>query len=540
MAPSAVDANAPGAVELEKISMPPTGVVLPPKDIRSILEKTAGYVARNGAVFEDRIREKEKHDPRFSFLSANDAYHAFYQWRLSEIRSGRGTLISAGRAGEAASTIVEPAKPAGPPEPPEFRFSARMPNIDGGDLDIVRVTALFVAKNGRSFLTTLSQRENRNFQFDFLRPNHSLHQFFLRLVDQYTELLRSGPPESSASKAEQLRIQELQHNLSDKFHVLTRAKGRAEWAKYQNAQKVAKEEAEEQEKLNYAQIDWHDFVVVETVLFTPADDGADLPPPTTLNDLQSASLEQKAAMSLQPANMRIEEGFPSFDDIPYYPPAQTQQHSISPQPPPQTYATPTTPAFSPPMPTPHQDTFMRTNEDDEETRLIAERTAQRNAAQAAQADAKGNSLPMKIRTDYVPRAAAQAASRRAPQTVLCPNCKQQIAVNEYESHARIELLDPRWKNQNSLAQSRALSTNLATASAVSNLKRLASSRSDLFDGATGAPVTEEEMERRKRAALNSYDGQAAGRAQGHGNQGQGQQGKTIQEQIKSIHEKAKR
>lgn len=123
-----------------------------------------------------------------------------------------------------------------------------MPNIDGGDLDIVRVTALFVAKNGRSFLTTLSQRENRNFQFDFLRPNHSLHQFFLRLVDQYTELLRSGPPESSASKAEQLRIQELQHNLSDKFHVLTRAKGRAEWAKYQNAQKVAKEEAEEQEK----------------------------------------------------------------------------------------------------------------------------------------------------------------------------------------------------------------------------------------------------------------------------------------------------
>lgn len=34
---------------------PPAGVVLPPKEIKSILEKTAGYVARNGPVFEGML-----------------------------------------------------------------------------------------------------------------------------------------------------------------------------------------------------------------------------------------------------------------------------------------------------------------------------------------------------------------------------------------------------------------------------------------------------------------------------------------------------
>ena len=247
MAPSAVNGDASPAPMLEEIGKPPAGVVLPPKDIRAILEKTAGYVARNGAVFEDRIREKEKHNAKFSFLSTNDAYNAFYLWRLEEIRQGRGTAVSAGRVGDAA-IVTEPEKPKGPPEPPEFHFSARMPNINAQDLDVVRLTALLVAKNGRSFMTTLSQRETRNFQFDFLRPNHSLYQFFSRLVDQYSELLRASGMDGGGGAAERERLQELEGNAKDRFHVLGRAKQRAEWAKFQEAQKAKKEEEEEKEK----------------------------------------------------------------------------------------------------------------------------------------------------------------------------------------------------------------------------------------------------------------------------------------------------
>ena len=279
MAPSAVTDNGPSTPGLpDEVSKAPEGVVLPPKDIRglplphtpvqaltyvpAIVEKTAGYVARNGPVFEgdippslvakrcltalDRIREKERQNPKFSFLSPNDAYAAFYTWRLNEVREGRGTAVSAGRVGEAAPA-PEPETPKGPAPPPDFHFSARMPNINAQDLDVVRLTALFVARRGKGFMTALSQRETRNYQFDFLRPQHSLYQFFTRLVDQYTELLQSGGIDGG-SKAEQARLKELELNVKDKFHMLDRAKQRAEWVKYQEKQKQAKEEEEQQEQ----------------------------------------------------------------------------------------------------------------------------------------------------------------------------------------------------------------------------------------------------------------------------------------------------
>lgn len=437
MAPSATNGDSSTAISLpEEVSKPPAGVVLPPKDIRAIVEKTAGYVARNGNVFEDRIREKEKHNAKFSFLSANDAYYPFYAWRLTEVREGRGTAISAGRAGEVAAPS-EPEKPKGPAQPPDFHFSARMPNINAQDLEVVRLTALFVAKNGRSFMTTLSQRETRNYQFDFLRPQHSLYQFFSRLVDQYTELLQAASVDGG--KAQKARMQELDNNVIDRFHTLGRAKQRAEWVKFKEQQKQKKEEEEEKEQLEYAQIDWHDFVVVETVLFTEADDQADLPAPTSLNDLQSASLEQKAAMSLQPHSMRIEESMPTDDNV-YYnsyshqEQQQRQQYSMQPPPIPQTYN-----SYDAHQPQPmdyqiNQAPPSRLTRDDEEERAIAERTEARERAHAAQTAAKGGAgQPMRIRNDYVPRAQAK---RQTVTMSLCPNCKELIPNDELEQHMR--------------------------------------------------------------------------------------------------------
>lgn len=431
MAPSAVVSDGPSISALpEEVNKPPAGVVLPPKDIRAIVEKTAGYVARNGAVFEDRIREKEKHNAKFSFLSANDAYNPFYAWRLNEVREGRGTAVSAGRVGEAAAP-TEPEKRKGPAPPPEFHFSARMPNINAQDLEVVRLTALFVAKNGRSFMTALSQKESRNYQFDFLRPQHSLYQFFSRLVDQYTELLQA--PTVDGGRSQKARIQELQHNVHDRFHVLGRAKQRAEWVKFQEQQKQQKDEEEQKEQLEYAQIDWHDFVVVETVLFNEADDQADLPPPTSLNDLQTASLEQKAATSLQPHYMRIEEAMPTAEDFYYnhYGQQQQLQHSMQPPPVPSynqyNPGDPKSMDYSQPLPA-------YPSGDEDEARAIAERAEARERAQAVQLAAKGGvGQPMRIRNDYVPRAQAK---RQSTAMTLCPNCRQQIPVDEMEMHMK--------------------------------------------------------------------------------------------------------
>ncbi|KAL9006691.1 MAG: hypothetical protein Q9188_000565 [Gyalolechia gomerana] len=525
MAPSATNVDSPATPTLpDEVSKPPAGIVLPPRDIRAIVEKTAGYVARNGAVFEDRIREKEKHNPKFSFLSINDAYNPFYSWRLTEVREGRGTAVSAGRVGE-PTAVPEPEKPKGPAAPPDFHFSARMPNISAQDLDVVKLTALFVAKNGRSFMTALSQKETRNYQFDFLRPQHSLYQFFSRLVDQYTLLLQAVSAEGA--KARRLRVQELEKNASDRFNILDAAKMRAAWVKYQEEQRQKKEEEAEKEKLEYAQIDWHDFVVVETVLFEEADDQADLPPPPSLNDLQSASLEQKAAMSLQPHDRRIEEAMPTADDYGLFYNQQQQQQQM---PPPS--AVPSYPTYDVPQtmdyqPTPQLSTAVRESEED---RAIAERAEARERAQAAHAAAKGGAgQPMRIRNDYVPRAQAK---RQNVAMAVCPNCSQQIPYDELEQHMRIELLDPRWKEQRLKFDQRQSTTNLSTSDVAANLKRLASQRSDVFDGVTGQPViSEEEAARRKKAALN-YDGQLE-----KGKEMERRQGMNIDEQIRQIHQK---
>ena len=453
----------------------------------------------------DRIRDKELNNPKFSFLHPNDAYTPFYEWRLSEVRAGRGTDISAGRTGP--TPAVEEQKPKGPPPPPDFYFSARMPNISAKDLEIVRLTALHVAQKGKSWMTALSQREARNPQFDFLRPQHSLNNLFTRTVEQYQMILQTGP---EGEKAERLRVQELEKIAKDKFRVLERAKKRAEFVKFQEAQKQAKVEEEQAEQVAYAQIDWHDFVVVETVLFTEADDEVQLPPPTSLNDLQSASLEQKAQMSLARADMRIEEAMPTDDMTSYYNPF-TQQSQTEP------YAPPQPPQFAPPPQypqKPHTPMDYQLNGfptppppsgsplppppgigNANATPLPPRPTSTTPAVQSA---ANANA-PMRIRNDYVPRA-ARAANRAT--TTPCPNCGLQIPLSEFESHMRIELLDPQWKEQKAKSDSRYASTNLSTVDVANNLKRLASQRSDVFDPLVGDMVgkvlDEDEETRRKR------------------------------------------
>ncbi|KAF3912718.1 hypothetical protein ABW21_db0208455 [Orbilia brochopaga] len=481
MAPAASEPPIPiTIVSSEEASKAPAGVVLPPREIRAIVEKTAGYVARNGEAFEMRIRDKERTNPKFSFLTPGDPYNPFYVWRLEETRAGRSTAVAAGRTDGGAAPVAEPEPAPGPDPPPEFQYSARMPTISAQDLDVLRLTALFVAKNGRQFMTTLSQREARNYQFDFLRPNHSFYQYFTRLVDQYTLIV--NPPDKDAL------MEKLQRNFEDKFHLIDDAKQRSEWVKHQEEEKKKQEEEEDKEKLAYAQIDWHDFVVVETIAFTEADDHAELPPPTSLSELQHASLEQKALMSLSSNTLRIEEAMPTgFED-------ENGNYGVQPV-----------------EGDGDMDVAMEAESDneDEETARIRERREAQARAEAARAEAKGSVAPMKIRSDYVPRAAAAAANRRgAAQTTICPNCKQDIPLDELEQHMRIELLDPRWKEQRARAEAKYSTTNLSTTDVAANLKRLASQRTDLFDVQPGA-VNEEE-ERRKKPVI-AWDGHADSR-----------------------------
>jgi splicing factor 3A subunit 1 len=399
------------------VSKMPEGMILPPMGIREVVEKSAGYVNRNPA-FETRLREKEANSTKFSFLVESDPYHPYYRWRLAEISAGRGTDVSAGRVGE---TAKEPEKPKGPVQPEDFEFSARMPSLSAKDLDVVKLVARHAAGKGRAWITALSQRENGNPAFDFLRPQHSLHQFFLRLRDQYEFVMNPGSHDNG--KLEKKLEAQMEDNSRDPQCNLAQAKQRAEYVKHMARQKQQEEEQAEKDKLEFAQIDWHDFVVLDTIEFTEADEQAEFPAPTSKNELQSASLEQKAMMSLNPVSMRIEEAMP--DEETYYAP-----HAPAVQmPPPQ-------PHWQAQQPTPEPMEYKsaaQQAQDEEEERRIRERAEEREKAAQAQAAAKGIGGPMRIRNDYTPRAQAR---KQAAQMGVCPNCKQQVPFNELEEHMR--------------------------------------------------------------------------------------------------------
>lgn len=107
--------------------------------------------------------------------------------------------------------------------------------------DILKLTALFTARRGRAFLSSLSQREGRNYQFDFLRPTHSLYALFQRMVQQYTRVL--APPAEA--------LEELEggsEKVQGRKMALEQAKVRADWEKWKGERSKKREEAKEAQR----------------------------------------------------------------------------------------------------------------------------------------------------------------------------------------------------------------------------------------------------------------------------------------------------
>ena len=68
------------------------GIIYPPPDLRSIVDKTAQFVARNGDEFESRIQANQANNPKFNFMKPQDPYHAYYRSKVKDFREGRAQL----------------------------------------------------------------------------------------------------------------------------------------------------------------------------------------------------------------------------------------------------------------------------------------------------------------------------------------------------------------------------------------------------------------------------------------------------------------
>jgi splicing factor 3A subunit 1 len=105
----------------------------------------------------------------------------------------------AAAAAAKAKPVLPPTKPLEAPE--EEQYTVHIPEgLTALDLDVIKMTAQFVARNGKSFLTGLASREHANPQFNFLKPTHSLFAFFTALCDAYSRVLM--PPKDLRQRME--------------------------------------------------------------------------------------------------------------------------------------------------------------------------------------------------------------------------------------------------------------------------------------------------------------------------------------------------
>lgn len=419
-------------------------MILPPPALRNIVDKTASFVAKNGLDFADKIRKEKEKDPKFNFLAPTDPYHAYYRSKVQDYLEGKTDVVAAApSAGGATSEEIAEANRQDAElidAPPEYEFIADSPSTSAQDLDIVRLTARFVAQNGRPFLNALMAREIRNWQFDFTKMQHPLFSYFSTLVEQYIKILR--PNEDTKTR--------LKHQAESKQYLLEQVKYSTSWQKQKQRIQKKQEEAEKAEQVAYQQIDWHDFVIVETLDFTAQD--IDLPTPIQRADLASRLIEEhkyERIRELEEAKMAELELNAAIDEA---------------------------------------------GEDDMDTNMEVEMEEEDSAPEPAPVvEDKFPKVPLEAlpSTDitiknYDPKAKAEkrAAAVASEQYLISPVTGEAVPASKLQDHVRINLLGPdAAAKKNKLEEERRQNKeiwSIGSSTALDNLKEVAKKRTDIF------------------------------------------------------------
>jgi len=468
------------------------GILQPPDDIRSIIDKTAMWVARNGVSFEQKVKEKQKESNQFAFLRPGNPYYAYYQQKVREIRRveviaeigdkesvenaveikmrvkkallGELPLEGEGEAMTKSKKKSEPSKKDNLEPPSKEEWVLEKPNISALQDDIIKLSAQFVARNGRAFQSGLLEREHKNPQFGFLQNYHPLHQYFKKLVTDYTKCLL---PEKST-------IEKLSTMSHDKQGIIERVMKKVQWEKAQKKTEEEKRREEEAERNAMSLIDWHDFAVVQVIEWEDEEDEDD---DETEGEVHRAEAVKVVEPSVTPA-----------------PDKTTKAQSTVLQPPPEEV---------------EQDDEDMVLDDDDEFEPEPQRT----------------DLP--IRPDFNPR------SKPASNTDLkyVTPSGQQITPSEAEITMRIELSNTKVIEQRKQEALNERDSNLAEGDEISkHLKNFAARRNDIFGDELGLGPEEN-----KKSVVEkpTWDGHSSS-IQRVAMEALG--GMSVQQQIKAIHE----
>lgn len=143
--------------------------------------------------------------------------------------------------------------------------------------------------------------------------------------------------------------------------------------------------------------------------------------------------------------------------------------------------------------------------------------------------------PIKIRADYKPKLYGTTPTRGPIATALCPRCGEAIPVHELDEHMRIELLDPKWKDQKMAMEAKQRDSNLLQEGndIAKILKNISGLRPDIFgsDEVDAYKRIKEQEEEAKKKDRVTWDGHTA--TMGLANQRA--QKTSIEDQIAQMH-----
>eukprot|EP01057_Protomagalhaensia_wolfi_P003239 Protomagalhaensia_wolfi_Nauph_80__3238@NODE_329_length_2774_cov_7_572212_g248_i0_p1_GENE_NODE_329_length_2774_cov_7_572212_g248_i0NODE_329_length_2774_cov_7_572212_g248_i0_p1_ORF_typecomplete_len520_score153_33PRP21_like_P/PF12230_8/2_6e03PRP21_like_P/PF12230_8/1_7e39Surp/PF01805_20/2_2e13Surp/PF01805_20/7_5e19_NODE_329_length_2774_cov_7_572212_g248_i04091968 len=443
-------------------------VVFPPPQQRTIIDKTAGFIAQNGPEFETRMLREPDAAERFAFLTPSHPYRPYYDMKVLECQTGKvevsqpavpQAIVDMRRKEEEKKEKLLMLKSYSEREgfdsesegedeesdtievPDKDRFLIKHPYIAPIDQEVVKLTAQFVAVNGKSFLSGLIQRERNNPQFDFLKPTHPTHPYFTLLIECYKQCFNPDPEIVDKIKYYAGRISKTDRKPGDEEKVCSESEAIRNivskmnklhlWNLKQDQDRRAKEEAEAGERAAMAAIDWDNFVVVETIVFTEADSLVSLPAPLATLDptakpvvdtsvpLVPMAQQKESAPSItrgpQPqgsdSSLNVMRG---LDNTTFEDPAlvNTANSLMAP------VAVPKAPVSKPEASSavPTTTTLI----DNQEATVV-------------------------LKPDYVRRGKRGAANAALLQK--CPITGQLVAPEQMEQHLRVVLIDPQWKRQ---------------------------------------------------------------------------------------------
>jgi len=461
------------------------GLIYPPPDIRGVIDKTAQFVAKCGPEFEQRVLREQNHT-KFAFLLPTNPYRAYYEHKVKEFKTG----------------VVEDTKPAVPKEiidqknkddekkrkkdqlksltmgeskkkkvikpPPADQYIVNHPYIAPMDMDIIKLTAQFVARNGQKFLIGLTQRESRNPQFDFLKPTHALFGYFTSLVDAYTKCLMPNKDE----------VDKLKKCAANGGEILDRAMSRYYWDEQEESQRRGREEQDKAEKEQMQQIDWHEFVIVETIEFTEEDGniplaapidvstGAPQGAPVPLDQVGAGAVFSEAAIEKPKAIEEDEDPEKDLEVIEKEKKDKEREKQAEKE-----------------REKEDREKAEKEKEDEERARREQEEREQEEAMQQEEPMEQEPEIPMpqqdsemKVRKDYVRN--KKAGANRMMQR--CPITGQLIPAEEMSNHLKILLLDPKWKHQKDALVERARKESAFADDVEANLAGFVAKRPDLF------------------------------------------------------------